>query len=145
MFKKYSKKLYLIIIVAIISYTAPAICKAENWQKEDYSIHAYIMMMEFVKDHLKTPMTAQFPEPHGRVVHLGNQRYRIVSFVDSQNAFGTYIRDGFVGEIEQSRTDYWVLKSLEFESEKEQEEMLQEQAEQDAVDEFLRMYNQGIQ
>lgn len=83
----------------------------------DNSTMAYIMMEEFVKERLVAPKTAEFPGTFdGRVdhiQHLGDQKYRINSYVDAQNSFGATIRNNFTGEIEQVSEDRWRLNSLE--------------------------------
>ncbi len=63
------------------------------------------------------PSSAKFPgvwdgvKSHTR--YLGNQKYRIDSYVDSQNSFGAMIRISFSGEIEQLSEDAWRTTSLE--------------------------------
>ncbi|MGP1345162.1 MAG: hypothetical protein ACTS3F_00655 [Phycisphaerales bacterium] len=75
------------------------------------------MMEDFVKQRLRSPSTADFPGIFdGRADHVkyhGNQQYRIMSWVDAQNAFGATIRIEFVGEIEQVEETRWQLNSLE--------------------------------
>lgn len=94
-----------------------AIRKTDWREREDTSM-AYIMMEDFVKNRLKAPKTAEFPSVwSGRdkhVTYLGNQRYRIASYVDAQNSFGALIRNHFVGEIEQKSKDRWSLVSFNF-------------------------------
>lgn len=75
------------------------------------------MMEDFVKERLKAPKSAEFPGIFdGRadhVTYLGNQKYRIASYVDAQNSFGATIRNNFVGEIEQTSEDNWRHISLD--------------------------------
>lgn len=86
-----------------------------DWRSKDASLQALLMMQDFVKDQLKAPSTADFkPGYKDSVIHLDGQRYRIVSWVDSQNSFGAKLRNHFRGEIEQTKKGYWELKSLEF-------------------------------
>jgi hypothetical protein len=59
---------------------------------------AYHYAKDFVKKQLKSPSTAEFPgifEKDGHIVELGNDSYKIVSWVDSQNGFGATIRSKF--------------------------------------------------
>lgn len=66
------------------------------------NILAYNVSMDFVKDRLKSPSTAKFPsssEKNQHTKYLGNDAYEIVSWVDSQNAFGAMIRTKFRCEI----------------------------------------------
>jgi ribosomal protein L40E len=47
----------------------------------------------YVKETLKAPSTAKFPVIRdNNVTDLGNGRYRVLSYVDSQNSFGAMIR-----------------------------------------------------
>ncbi len=89
-----------------------------NWRDRDYSTHAYVWMEGFVKERLKSPKSAEFPGMFdGRfdhITYLGNQKYRIVSWVDSQNTFGATIRTHFRGEIEQVEESRFRLISLKF-------------------------------
>lgn len=79
---------------------------------------AYIMMADFVKARLRSPSTADFPGVFdGRGDHVKRvegQTYMIVSWVDSQNAFGATIRTEFIGKITQYERGKWKLEELEF-------------------------------
>ena len=76
------------------------------------------MMERFVKQRLKAPSTADFPGVwDGRgdhVTYLGDQKYRVRSYVDSENSFGAMLRMNFVGEIQQVDEDTWELVQLQF-------------------------------
>lgn len=89
----------------------------KNWRQQDNSTMAYIMMEDFVKQRLKAPKSAEFPGVFdGRsdhVSYLGNQKYRIISYVDAQNSFGANIRNKFIGEIKQIDENRWKLIGLE--------------------------------
>ena len=89
----------------------------KDWREIDNSTMAYITMEDFVTQRLKSPKSAEFPGVFdGRgdhVKYLGNQKYRIISYVDAQNSFGATIRNNFVGEIEQVDKNRWRLISLE--------------------------------
>lgn len=59
---------------------------------------AYSYAEDFVKKQLKSPSTAKFPgtfEKNEHITELGASRYKIVSWVDSQNGFGAMIRTNF--------------------------------------------------
>ncbi len=61
-------------------------------------ILAYLYAMDFVKKELKSPSTAKFPgtlEKIKNTTYLGNNTYKIVSWVDSQNSFGATLRTNF--------------------------------------------------
>lgn len=59
---------------------------------------AYNYAEDFVEKRLKSPSTAQFPgvlEKDKHIEELGNHKYKITSWVDSQNGFGAMIRSRF--------------------------------------------------
>jgi hypothetical protein len=63
---------------------------------------AYSYAEDFVKQRLKSPSTAEFPglfEKANHITELGNDEYRINSWVDSQNGFGAMIRSEFSCKI----------------------------------------------
>lgn len=63
---------------------------------------AYNYTEGFVKQRLKSPSTAEFPglfEKADHITELGNDEYRINSWVDSQNGFGAMIRSKFSCKI----------------------------------------------
>ncbi len=80
------------------------------------TVSAYTMCQKFVKDQLKAPRTAKWPWVHTDDVttHLGGGKYRIESYVDSQNAFGALIRTKFTCVVQHAGEDKWRLESLEF-------------------------------
>lgn len=87
------------------------------WMTRDNSVMSYLMMEDYVEARLKSPSTAEFPGIldgfSDHVTATGNQTYRIVSYVDSQNSFGAMIRTRFSGEIKQISEYQWQLVSLE--------------------------------
>ncbi len=115
---------FSILVFLIFAFLAVGSTDSENgkprdpnaWKSEDNKSMAYIMMEDFVKRDLKSPSTAEFPGVFdGKLDHvtaLGNQSYRIVSYVDAQNSFGAMLRIKFVGEIKQISDDEWQLISL---------------------------------
>lgn len=88
----------------------------ERTYDPDNDVHgAWAYMQLFVEKRLKSPSTADFPHGGSRDVEpLGNGRYRIVSYVDAQNAFGGTVRTNFRGIIK--RVDGgWELENLKLE------------------------------
>lgn len=55
-------------------------------------IDLHVQAQQFVLQGLKAPATAKFPALPYEAVDLGNDTYKITSFVDSQNSFGALIR-----------------------------------------------------
>lgn len=86
-----------------------------SWRHMDASPQAAVMMEDFVRERLKAPANADFkPGYRDSVMKLDGQRYRVTSWVDAQNSFGSKLRNHFVGEVEQVEKDRWNLVSLEF-------------------------------
>ena len=73
---------------------------------------AWVGMTYFVKDRLKCPSSAKFEYAGARdVIKLDNDRYRIKSYVDAQNAFGAPIRMHFEGVVHKTRSS-WALEEV---------------------------------
>lgn len=91
--------------------------KSADWRTTEDKSMAYIMMEKYVEQRLISPKSAEFPGVFdGKLDHvqyLGNQKYRIVSYVDAQNSFGALIRTNFVGEIQQISETTWRLLALD--------------------------------
>lgn len=54
-----------------------------------------VQAQQFVLQGLKSPSTAKFPPLTFNVDDLGNEKYKIESYVDSQNSFGAMIRSNW--------------------------------------------------
>ena len=76
---------------------------------------ARYMVEQFVKDKLKAPATAKFPSWGDRadVTDIGNFRYRVSGYVDSQNGFGAMIRTHYVAVVRDKGGRNWSLESLD--------------------------------
>jgi hypothetical protein len=75
---------------------------------------AWAYMQLFVEKKLKSPRSADFPFGGSRhVTPLGGGRYRVNSYVDSENSFGAEMRTNFHGVISRT-SNGWKLESLEF-------------------------------
>ena len=77
---------------------------------------AFTICKNNVKDQLKAPSTAKWPgliESRDHIKSLGGGRYRIESWVDSQNAFGAMIRIHYTAVVEQKDEHTWSTVSLE--------------------------------
>jgi hypothetical protein len=78
---------------------------------------AYNYAEDFVKQKLKSPSTAVFPEVSEKNEHitdLGSGKYKIDSWVDSQNGFGAMVRTNFsctiIFEGEKVRCEDMIFK-----------------------------------
>ena len=68
---------------------------SEPSQPGSQKLLAYNLAADCVKSRLKSPSSAKFAssfDKKGHVNHLGDDRYKVVSYVDSQNGFGAMIR-----------------------------------------------------
>jgi len=86
---------------------------------QDNSIDALFMMQRFVKGRLKSPSSAEFPNPYdrderGTIVRKEGQRYFITSWVEALNPFGVRIRTQYAGRVLQVDRGNWQLIELEF-------------------------------
>lgn len=66
---------------------------------------------QFVLQGLKAPATAKFPVFPYEAIDLGNGRYKIMSFVDSQNSFGALIRSDWT-VVMKTLNNSWVLERI---------------------------------
>jgi len=106
--------LVLIIVVILAVYLLIPERDPDAWKKEDNSFAAYIMTEDWVKERLKSPSTAKFPdEKNEHTFKIDAHRYKIISYVDAQNSFGASIRTKFIAEVEQVNENKWILISLE--------------------------------
>ena len=109
--------------VAIIVMITPSAPKTRVQQEQPSDTVprrlAYVMARDFVKPHLKAPSTAKWPGFTESVRHtqpLGNDRYRVSSWVDSQNSFGAMLRMRYVAVVFNTDGEQknWTLESLDF-------------------------------
>jgi len=103
--KKHSTFLTWIIIIAVlmtifyITYIGSVEDNSSlNSSSSTNKFVAYSYAEDFVKQNLKSPSTADFPgvsEKDQHITNLGGGKYKIESWVDSQNSFGATIRAKF--------------------------------------------------
>ena len=83
-----------------------------DWRSRDNTVRAHSVLKQHVRQHLKAPSTAKFPNvwDEGVVIRKrDNQEYTVVSYVDAQNPFGAMIRTGFAGRVKQTGKDDWLI------------------------------------
>lgn len=110
--------LIVLIILGWLWIDSIEVSEPEPWDQRDNSSMAYIMTRDWVTERLVSPSSAEFPGLLSRSEHttkLSGQRYKIESYVDSQNRMGATIRTYFVAEVQQTAPDTWILISLEME------------------------------
>lgn len=72
---------------------------------------------EFLKEHLKSPGTADFggvlggdyQRPETCVAKIGDDTYRVKGWVDSQNSFGATVRTDFSLMVKHNGDGNWIL------------------------------------
>ncbi len=77
---------------------------------------AWNIAQDFVKDRLASPGSAKWPsfwERDEHVTALGDKRYRVRSWVDSQNGFGALIRTQYTAVVVDAGFDKWELEALD--------------------------------
>lgn len=74
---------------------------------------AYVMSQKFVKDRLKSPSSADFPSSPESAVKTAHCSFRIVSWVDAQNAFGATLRTRYQADMRfDGETERWTAQSI---------------------------------
>jgi hypothetical protein len=104
--------LLVIVCVCLLSY------QLINRKQNDYNnaTMAYLMCQEFVKDDLKAPATAKFPDISevSIISTFSNDpnRYKVNGYVDAENGFGALLRSRFTCNISYSGNDKWTINEL---------------------------------
>jgi hypothetical protein len=96
--KKDNSILIMLVIVGILLVTFIILNHGEDYPPVSSPTSAYYHVEIFVKKQLKSPSTAKFPSEKEKDKHtnsLGFGKYKIDSWVDSQNSFGATIRTKF--------------------------------------------------
>ena len=87
-----------------------------DWRTDDDRVGAIHAVQDVIQAKLlDSPGSAKFPgilEQAERTRSIGEQRYSIASYVDSQNAFGALVRTDFEAEVQQVGEDKWQLRSI---------------------------------
>ena len=81
---------------------------------------AWVMAQSFVKKTLKSPSSASFgsvfngdwQNPDDVTKHLGDDKYRISTWVDAQNSFGATIRKEFTCVVKKNGDNTWSCQSV---------------------------------
>lgn len=87
-----------ILIIILYNYESSGDSSSSSGSSSSNKFLAYNYAEDFVKKNLKSPSTADFPgtyEKDEHITDLGGGKYKIKSWVDSQNGFGATIRTKF--------------------------------------------------
>jgi hypothetical protein len=90
--------------------------------EQDLSSYAFVISQNFITSTLKAPSTADFPFLDFTAENLGNNRYKVTSYVDSQNGFGAMIRSNWQTVLKYNSGDTanpssWILEKMIFDGE----------------------------
>jgi vacuolar-type H+-ATPase subunit I/STV1 len=90
------------------------IADAEKWKEQDNGVMAYVMVTQHIKEQLKSPSTAKFPNFTDKnvIVSKDDFVYTVSGFVDSQNGFGATVRTQYEVIIEQISKNDWQYKDI---------------------------------
>lgn len=89
----------IIIILSISGVFSREEEKSQEASSEALENQAYIQGKKFVKDFLTSPSTVDFPFMDFSYVPLGNNEFKVSSYVDSENAFGGTVRNNWIMTI----------------------------------------------
>ncbi|MEX0909916.1 MAG: hypothetical protein WDZ75_01345 [Candidatus Paceibacterota bacterium] len=78
---------------------------------------AHIMAQNYVEQVLKSPSTADFPSFDYRYFDLGDDKHKVVSYVDAQNSFGAEVRSDYSVILSHNGGDWadinnWTLHEI---------------------------------
>lgn len=84
------------IIAGIVSGCSDSPEDAKKEHEDDLQLLAYMAAKDSVRNQLKAPASAQFPEIYDANVHIAKtgpgDRFTLAGVVDSQNSFGALLR-----------------------------------------------------
>jgi len=80
-------------------------------QAETLKLSAYLMSQEFVKERLKAPSSARFPEYTNPDVAVSfdeeTRKYTVIAWVEAQNPFGVHLRSVYICRLWPAGGDLW--------------------------------------
>ena len=106
----------LILIAAAVLFSQcnkPSPAQEQANKSKDDAIGAWIAATDYIQTKLLSPGSAKFPmlPPDGAVETLSDNRWRIHSYVDSQNTFGALLRSNWSVEVTHPDPDHWVCSN----------------------------------
>jgi hypothetical protein len=103
--------------------SAPASAEPDDAEPSDLDrealrLSAFEVCKDFVRDRLKAPSTASFPDffdndGEVNVAPTSNGTHNVISTVDSENSFGANLRLAFTCEVRNTDGDNWRLIELD--------------------------------
>ena len=112
-------KWYMIVIYVSIGLiilgsvdNSPSVSDVNDIQVVDEidNIDACYMSHQFLEGYLKAPSTAKWQNCYdASITNMGNNTYKVYSYVDSQNGFGAMIRAEYSAELLYTGNEHWKL------------------------------------
>ena len=108
--------IFILLVVYWANHSSSPLPAPASNQSSTQNETARVMACDFVKENLTAPATARFPWSSDAYQIIETQgRYKVESYVDSQNAFGAQIRKKFVVIMRYYPTDQsWTLEKIDF-------------------------------
>ena len=99
----------IVIIIAIFDPESLDNAPETSWTAYDYA-------QEIVKNNLKSPASAVFPDYQESFVNeLGKYEWRVETYVDAQNSFGAMLRTNFTIVVKHDRKNQkWSYSDFRF-------------------------------
>jgi len=98
------KTIFWVVVMVLVAIGYCNRDKTSTTKEENYSVSsnemkitAYLFSQEFVKNELKAPHTAVFPDADFNLIDVNDSdsTFTVRSYVDAQNAFGASIRNRY--------------------------------------------------
>ena len=101
-------KIVILLVIIVLSLGLMGCVKTE----EDWVIEN---TKTIVKNNLKSPSTAEFPNNDVfEVKEISDNIYRVVGYVDAENGFSAMIRTKFIIEIKQIKKEVYITNDVVF-------------------------------
>ena len=99
-----------VLVVVGLAWNTPSAPPTPDYS----SVGAFTMCRQFVEARLKAPASAKFPwASEAATTDLGGGKFRVLSYVDSQNSFGAMIRNNYDCSVHWVSGTQWRLDSLD--------------------------------
>lgn len=103
---------FLAVVLGIFFVIGLVGMAARDKEGEDKS-GAWTAAQGFVESRLKSPSTADFPWYQEEKIHyLGNDSYRVSSYVDAENSFGATMRSNYTCTVKREG-ERWTLVNID--------------------------------
>lgn len=110
-----------VVMIASIAGSGGSSSSSTTAQVADEG-RAHIIAQNYVETILKSPSTADFPTYDYTASDLGNGKFKVISYVDSQNSFGATVRSNYTITLSHNGGDWadsnnWTLHEFIFDGE----------------------------